>query len=56
MNITHATWSTEEVRESKLYHTNAIYSHSTDPEVRKVQCVGIIDNLTENNLYFLARL
>ena len=32
IHIPHVTWSAQDVRESKIDHTNAIYRHSAEPE------------------------
>ena len=34
IRIPHVLWPAQEVREWKIDHTNAIYLHSVEPEVR----------------------
>ena len=46
MHITHVTWSAQELRESKIDHTNAIYPPSAESESRELQWVGISDTFS----------
>ena len=41
MQIIHVTWSAQEARESKIDHTNAIYSYCAEHEARKVQWLDL---------------